>query len=309
MEMAALAAGREPAVSVVLPVYNGAPYLRAAVESILGQTFTDFELIAVDDGSRDSSLSILQDYAAADARVKVISRPNTGIAGALNDGIAAARGPLLARMDADDIALPTRFEKQVAFFAAHPEVVLLGSRVLLVDPYDSPVYESDHQTEHDAIVELMLAGSGWSVVHPASMMRTAAVRAVGGYQPSRVPTEDLDLFLRLVEQGRVANLPEVLLRYRQHLRSANHTRVAEQDRNKRAILTEAFARRGMTLPADWTPPKRKVISLEQELDMWGWVALRRGNKSVARKHGWQLLKRAPASAGSWRLMFCALRGR
>jgi glycosyltransferase involved in cell wall biosynthesis len=299
----------EPAVSVVLPVYNGKAYLRAAVDSILAQTFVDFELIAVDDGSRDNSLSILQQYAARDGRVKVISRPNTGIAGALNDGIAAARAPLLARMDADDIALPTRFEKQVEFLREHPEVVLLGSRVLLVDPYDSPVYESDHKVDHDAIAKSMLAGVGWSVVHPAAMMRTAAVRAAGGYRADRVPSEDLDLFLRLIETGRAANLPEVLLRYRQHSSSANHTRVAEQDRNKRAILTEAYARRGLTLPDGWTPPKRKIMPLLEEMNMWGWLALRNGNRAAARKHGWSLLKRAPLSMGSWRLMFCALRGR
>src|SRR5207253_385711 len=93
-----------PTVSVLLPVYNGARYLRPAVESILAQTFADFELIAVDDGSTDRSLAMLQEYARRDPRVHVITRPNTGIAGALNDGLAAARGEFLARMDADDIS-------------------------------------------------------------------------------------------------------------------------------------------------------------------------------------------------------------
>ena len=87
-------------------------------------------------------------------------------------------------MDADDIALPQRFEKQVAFLQGHPEVVLLGGRVLLVDPYDTPVFESDHKPEHEQIEQMLLGGVGWAVVHPAAMMRTAAVRAAGGTGPT-----------------------------------------------------------------------------------------------------------------------------
>ncbi|HSZ59511.1 MAG TPA: glycosyltransferase family 2 protein, partial [Tepidisphaeraceae bacterium] len=98
-----------------MPVYNAERYLRAAVESVLGQGFGDFELIAVDDGSCDSSLGILREYEGRDPRVRIISRANTGIVGALNDGLRAAGGELIARMDADDISLPQRFEKQVEF--------------------------------------------------------------------------------------------------------------------------------------------------------------------------------------------------
>src|SRR5258706_14041022 len=116
-----------PAVSVVMPVYNGERYLASAIDSILAQTFTDFELIAVDDGSTDSSLPMLKRYAERDPRVRVISRPNTGIVGALSDAIAAARAPLIARMDADDLSLPLRFERQVAYLSGHPQCVLVGT--------------------------------------------------------------------------------------------------------------------------------------------------------------------------------------
>ena len=119
-----------PSVSVLMPIHNGEPTLTEAVESVLAQTFGDFELIAVDDGSTDSSLAKLQSFARGDPRVRILSRPNTGIAGALNDSIQQARGEFLVRMDADDIALPQRFEKQVAYFRAHPDCVLVGSRVL-----------------------------------------------------------------------------------------------------------------------------------------------------------------------------------
>ncbi len=298
-----------PAVSVCMPVYNGQAYLREAVVSILSQSFGDFEFIIVDDGSTDRTPAILRDFAAQDRRVRVISRPNTGIAGALNDAIAAARGEFVARMDADDVAQPRRFEKQIEFLRAHPEVVVLGSRVLLIDPYGTPLYESNHQLTHEEIEKTMLQGIGWAVVHPTAMMRTAAVRSAGGYRAEFVPSEDLDLFLRLAQAGRIANLPEVLLHYRQHRNSANHTRSNEQDRTKRAILTQAYAQRGMSLPADWKPPRRQVMPLEREIDMWGWKALRHGNIAAARRHALSAVRLAPFSATSWRLMFCALRGR
>src|SRR5579871_2870885 len=103
-----------PAVSVLLPVYNGERFLAAAVRSVLEQTFSDFELIAIDDGSTDGSRAILEDFARRDARVRVISRPNSGIVGALNDALAQARGEFAARMDADDLCLSGRFAAQVA---------------------------------------------------------------------------------------------------------------------------------------------------------------------------------------------------
>ncbi len=297
-----------PTISVLMPVYNGSEYLADAVESILAQTFGDFELIVVDDGSTDDSLEILQEYAKRDRRVRLISRPNTGIAGALNDAIATARAPLFARMDADDIALPLRFEKQVAFLEAHPEVVLVGSRVLLIDPYGTSLYESDHRLTHPEINTQMLSGIGWSVVHPSAMMRAAAARAAGGYRADRVPSEDLDLFLRLTEIGQAANLADILLKYRQHPTSANHTRFAEQDANKKAILTEAYARRGLELPSNWKPAKRNIMPMDKEISMWAWLALKKGNIPAARRHALSLVRLAPFSARSWQLMFCAIRG-
>ena len=297
-----------PTVSAILPVYNGAKYLRESVKSILQQTFTDFELIAVDDGSTDNSLQILNDLARSDSRMRIISRPNTGVSGAANDGIAIARGQFLARMDADDIAMPMRFEKQVAYLRAHPEVVLLGTRVLLIDPYGSPLHEGDQQLEHEAIEKEMLNGVGWAVAQPTSMIPASVLKIVGPYRADRVPSEDLDLFLRLAEIGRVANLPEVLLHYRQHPQSANHTRFEEQNALKRAILTEAHARRGIALPADWIPPRRSVLPLDEEINLWGWRALKSGHVSAARKHAMKLVRMKPCSKESWRLMVCAIRG-
>jgi glycosyltransferase involved in cell wall biosynthesis len=291
-----------------MPVYNGEATLTEAAQSILNQTFTDFELIVVDDGSTDRTLAILQEFARKDPRVQIISRPNTGIAGALNDAIARAKGEFLARMDADDVSMPTRFEKQVAYLKEHPNCVLLGSRVLLVEPYGTPMYETTHSTEDEKIVDQLLDGNGWAVVHPVAMMRANAVRAAGGYRADRVPIEDLDLFLRLTETGQVANLPEVLLHYRQHLESINHRHFAEQEEKKRACVAEAYAHRGGVLPATWKPPPRHQLTMEQELSQWAWTALKHRRLPAARLHALSVLRLSPLSLSTWRLVYCTLRG-
>src|SRR3954465_13575599 len=118
-----------PIVSVVMPVYNAQRYLAEAVDSILAQTWRYFEFVIVDDGSTDRSPKLLERYAVRDSRIKLTLRPNTGIVGALNDGIAAASGEFPARMDADDVALPRRLEKQVAYLTELPKVMALGLKV------------------------------------------------------------------------------------------------------------------------------------------------------------------------------------
>jgi glycosyltransferase involved in cell wall biosynthesis len=298
-----------PAISVLMPVHNGQVTLAEAIQSILAQTFRDFELIAIDDGSTDSSLTILRKFAARDDRMRVVSRPNTGIAGALNDAIGLAQGEFFARMDADDVSMPTRFEKQVAYMRAHPDVVLLGSRVLLVEPYGTPMYETTHDVDHDRIAADLLRGVGWSVVHPVAMMRADAVRATGGYRPDRVPIEDLDLFLRLTEIGKAANLPDILLHYRQHMDSANHKRFHEQEAKKRACVADAYARRGQAIPDGWSPPPRHQLTTETELSHWAWTALKHRQIPAARRHAWSVMRIRPLAVSSWRLMYCALRGR
>ncbi|MCY3867896.1 MAG: glycosyltransferase family 2 protein [Chloroflexi bacterium] len=124
-----------PAVSVVMPVYNGECYLAEAIESILGQTFTDFEFIIVDDGSRDGSAAIIHDFAKRDERIRVIQHErNRGLTSARNSGIAASRGQFVAAMDHDDISLPRRIEKQADFLHSHPRLGLVGTHVRTLLP-------------------------------------------------------------------------------------------------------------------------------------------------------------------------------
>ena len=295
-------------VSVVMPVYNAARYLAEAVESILAQTFREFEFVIVDDGSTDRSRQMLDEYARRDARIKIIRRPNTGIVGALNDGIAGSSTPLIARMDADDVSSPQRLEKQVAYMREHPECVALGARVTGIDPYGCVLFESEHKLAHDEIDAELLNGVGWAIVHPAAMLRRDALQRVGGYRREWQWVEDLDLFLRLAEIGRVANLSQRLLQYRQHTESINRTRAAEQARLADACVREAYRRRGREVPAGWKFVPKPRPSKPQQLQTWAWRAMRSGNVPVARKHAVALWKAAPLSVESWRTLYCAMRG-
>jgi glycosyltransferase involved in cell wall biosynthesis len=293
-----------------MTVYNSERYLRETLDSVLGQTFRDFEFVIVNDGSTDRSLEILQEYAGRDGRIRLISRANTGIVAAANEGIAAARGDYLARTDSDDVSAPTRFEKQVAYLDAHPDCVLLGTRVIETDPNGISVSQSGHALTHEEIdAQLLTAYGGWAVLQPTTMMRTAAVRAAGGYRGHYNISEDHDLFLRLAERGRVANLSEPLLRYRRRFDGATHTHLHQLAEAKEKLLREAHERRGLPLPPGWKPEVWTPVPAAEQLRAWGWAALRAGNARVARAHALRALGLAPLSGAAWRLMFCALRGR
>jgi glycosyltransferase involved in cell wall biosynthesis len=298
-----------PAISVILACYNTERYIAQAVKSILAQTFRDFELILIDDGSTDRSPEICKQFAAENSRVRLISRPNKGLTRTLNEGLSLATAPLIARMDADDISLPTRFEKQVAYLNEYPECVCVGSRVTLIDPYDSPISVTDHKLDHDGIEADLLKGVGWAVVHPAAMMRTDAVRRVGGYREQFSTSQDLDLWLRLAEIGKLANLAEPLVQYRQHFESVANTRHEHQWQVKSEIIGDAYDRRGMPRPAEWAFNKRVPLPIVEQLKRWAWAALKAGNPKVARKHAVAVMKKQPFSVDSWRVMYCALRGR
>lgn len=238
---------KNPAISVVMPVHNGEKYLREAVDSILSQTFQDFEFIVIDDGSTDQSTDILNEYARKDARIRLISRENRGVAKSLNEAIALACGAYVARMDADDVSLPQRLEKQLDYLEANPDCVLLGAEVLMIDAQGWPIAKGRHVYSHCDIDEQLLRGDGGGLTHPVVMMRTGVVRRIGGYKQEFVTGQDLDLFLRLAEAGRIANLPDILLKWRQHPESINHTRYLTWGEMKKMALSAAAKRRNLDL--------------------------------------------------------------
>jgi len=205
--------------------------------------------------------------------------------------------------------LPERFERQVAYFRAHDDCVALGSRVLLIDADGAPIREMSEVESHEEIDALHLSGRGGAITHPASMMRRQALVDIGGYREAFETAEDLDVFLRLAERGKVANLPEVLLDYRQHVSSACHTRQVRVQQDNRAVVAEAHSRRGLNTPNSPGNGAHVNQSPAEHHRKWAWWALEAGHVATARKHAWAAVRCSPFSSSGWRAVFCALRGR
>ncbi|MDR2489690.1 MAG: glycosyltransferase [Desulfovibrio sp.] len=202
-----------PHISVCLPVYNAQAFLSCAVESILGQSYPHFELLVVDDGSTDASAEILARYAAHDERVKVFSQQNSGLVVSLNRLLHEAKAPLIARMDADDVALPDRFAKQIEVMQARPELAALGGSLITIDQDGTPGARIRYPQGADLRRYARYASP---VAHPAVMMRTDLVKRAGGYRQYYRHCEDYDLWLRLLDMAEMDNLDDVLLHYRTH---------------------------------------------------------------------------------------------
>lgn len=206
-----------PPLTVILPVRDGGEWLAAAVESIRGQSFADWEMLAIDDGSRDGSRGVLEDFAARDGRIVVTSRPNRGLAATLREGLGRARSELVAVMNADDVSRPGRLAAQIAFLAAHPRVAVLGTQTRLLDGATATDVVSRLPLDPEGCRRLLAIAP--PLAHPTVMFRRSAVLAVGGYRDA-VPAEDYDLWLRIAEHHDLANLPDVHLEYRLHGRQS-----------------------------------------------------------------------------------------
>ncbi len=298
-----------PRVSVLMPVYNAQAYLAEAIDCILSQSFEDWELICVDDGSSDTSLAILHDYANRHGRIRVISRPNTGIVGALNDGLDAARGEYIARMDADDWCAEVRFARQVDYLDQHADCVALGSWIQRTDPYGSPAGSQEPPTEHDAIDRGLLDGDASVMVHASLMMRVDALREVGGWCEGTDWVEDLDLFLRLAEHGRLANLPVYLYTYRRHVQSVCFRNYELMCSGLKDVLREAYGRRGIADQFDVEsirPDLAPKQSAAEHYRNWACHAIHAGNKTLACKHAAEAIKHAPLSPRTWKVVYWAL---
>jgi hypothetical protein len=201
-----------PKVTVVLPVYDGEAYLPEALDSLASQTFPDFEVIAVDDGSRDRSWEVLQAYAERDPRFRPIRHErNLGHHEACNRGIASARGELLAKFDQDDVNLPERLERQVSFMTRHPEVGLLGASYYRW-PGGETRWLRTPPTTHTGLRWKLLFGN--VICHSAVMLRAALASTGELYYAALPGPQDYDLWVRLLRHTRGASVPEPLVLYR-----------------------------------------------------------------------------------------------
>jgi glycosyltransferase involved in cell wall biosynthesis len=205
-----------PLVSVVMPVYNAAEFVEEAVASIQNQSYSWWELLCVDDESTDRSAEVLQSLAAQDPRIRVIRRPeHGGVASACNAGLLQARGELIARMDADDVASPDRLERQVLYLLGHPSAVAVGGQVVMVDRFRHVISQKRFPTEPEAIRRMMFScmpvQQGAMLVHRGRLPRDFA-----WYQPGATTAEEVELLFRFLEHGELANLEETVLKYRLH---------------------------------------------------------------------------------------------
>lgn len=205
---------KNPLVSIVMPVYNAEKYLEEAIISALHQTYDNIELIAVNDGSKDSSEAILKRFAKQDKRLRIISQKNTGIVGALNNGIATARGELIARLDADDVNFLTRIEKQVEAFNRRPHAVLVATGFEVIDEDSEYMYREILPTRDEDIKRMMFLYN--PIAHGSVMFKKAAFEQVGGYSDTCGPTEDYELWTRLAQLGEFLGLEAILYRWRQN---------------------------------------------------------------------------------------------
>ncbi|MCK3778862.1 glycosyltransferase [Ensifer sesbaniae] len=233
-----------PLVSVLLPVYNAEPYLGAALESILRQDHKRLEIIAIDDGSRDRSLEIMRRYQQAYGRITIVSRENRGLIATLNEGLALAKGDLIARMDADDISYPSRLSRQVSSFVEQPELALcgtgidtlLGDRIIRGTP--NPIYQPASLRALSKFFTIFIHST---VVYN----RHVIPQDMLSYDAHYVHAEDFDLFRRVTDRYPAKMIDEALIAYRIHGNSVTNTHKRQMRRTHLAIVAENLEREGL----------------------------------------------------------------
>jgi len=204
-----------PRVSVLMTIYNPGRFLKPAVDSLLGQTFSDFELIALENGSNDGAKDTMRDYAASDARIRLIDLPdNIGRTPALNRAFVEARGEYVAVLDADDLAMPERLARQVEYLERNPTVVLLGSHVRYIDEQNNVIGSYEPPTRRQELRDQFTVLN--PVQHSSAMFRRKEAADIGGYPPEYAFAQDFALWLSLAEHGEVAILNEKLVEIREH---------------------------------------------------------------------------------------------
>lgn len=269
---------KAPKISVVMPVRDGARWLTETIQSVLAQTLPDFEFIIIDDGSTDDSPRIVENSSRGDARVAIIRQQQLGLVAALNCGLTAARGELIARIDADDIASPQRLERQYQYLEKHPEVGLLGTWAEEIDEQSSVCGIRRPPSRPDELARLLIRINPF--LHSSTMMRKSVVQKVGSYRTAFEGAEDYDLWLRMAEVTDTANMPECLLQYRIHPRSTSYSARVRQLFSTRLAQRGAQARRvtgsdptwQLSAPPDWhadLPPTifADLVKLYRFLDL------------------------------------------
>lgn len=307
-----------PRVSVMMLARDVEPWVGDAIQSILNQTFTAWEVIVVDDGSSDGTAAVAQRYADGDARIRLITHEPRGIPRSRNEALGIARGEYIAIQDADDTCTPDRLQRQFDYLQQHPECAWVSSRILMMDLHGAPIRQINLESTHEAIDAVNMGGAGF-FVNNAYMARRDAMLRVGGFREQFPLVEDLDMTLRLAERWRIAAVDEVLYHYRKHWASSTESSQKLVDACVRQALVDACRRRGLPTPAPRRlGPEALIRGSEhamiaggpgQTQRIWAWWSLRDGHVKTARKYALAALLRDPLSPESWKAAACALRGR
>lgn len=213
-----------PLVSVVMPVFNAEKFVGQAIESILNQTLIDFEFIIVNDASTDDSLQIINSYKKRDNRIRVFNnKKNLHMSESLNLGIDQTRADFVARMDQDDISVPKRLEIQYDFLISHPNIVIVGNDISLIDINNTIIGKRTYPTTSDRLKKIMFRYSPFA--HPTIMIKKVVYYKTGKYDGAKYPCEDIDFWFRLGRKYEFASIPIPLLKYRVNITSSSHSNV------------------------------------------------------------------------------------
>ncbi len=303
----------QPLVSVTMVTRNVEHFLQEAIESVLGQTFRDFEFILVDFGSTDNSKSIISNYAAADRRIRFHEIPHCGLAEARNEACSRAQGKYIAIMDADDVSLPNRLLWEVNFMEAHPEVGVAGGAVECINAAGRVLTTWRNPTENRMIQQAFTERC--PLCQPTVLMRRDAFVGVGGYRAPFAPAEDYDLWLRIAEHSQIANLEKVVLKYRIHPHQVSLRKRTQQTLGVLAARASASRRRnGLPDPLDSvteitpellaglgatkTMQQRQLVS---DLRDWVRYLCNAGEYSAALEAALEALRRELHSIERWRV--------
>ena len=217
-----------PLISVLMPVYNSEKYLSQAIESILQQTYVNFEFLIFDDGSTDQSQDVISFYAAKDKRIKPFyNRENLGYVVHLNQGILISKGNFIARMDSDDISSPDRLYQQVHFLQKNPDTAVVGSSTLIINELGQELEVSVRHPSRKALFWQSFFTN--PLAHPTVMFRKSVIVQSGLYDPAKLPAEDLDLWTRVLKVSSISNIEKPLLKYRQHPHSISRIKGETQE--------------------------------------------------------------------------------
>ena len=295
--------GSAPDISVLMTAYNAQQFVEETIRSVQGQTLSDFEFIIVNDGSTDRTAEILDGFARQDSRIRVLHLENQGIPKAANAGLAECRGEFVARIDADDLAKPTRFAQQLPYIRQHG-LVALGTWHDLIDEHGRFLRIQPTPVDDESIQRGALQGHG-TICNPTSMIRRAAILEVNGYSEDLSSAEDLDMWLKLGEIGRLGNLPVSMTQYRLHSGSISERRCELQRRLAKMACERAWERRGISgsfeAGAMWRPGEDRTSQHHFAIE-YGWWAFNSGEVGTARAYAQRAVRLKPWDPMGWKLM-------